>query len=128
MFEAVRSLAAAGEYLDEIPGGEPSLARSDDLYVRLAAGRLRRLYRRGSPDYLQARRDGLIEPLPALVTAPAAAVDEAETIIGFGLPPLLRRLYLEVGNGGPRMLLDRRGVADTVRLWASHSLVSTTSP
>ncbi|MGW0509085.1 SMI1/KNR4 family protein [Streptomyces olivaceoviridis] len=36
--------------------------------------------------------------LPA--PAPPAAVTEAEQTIGFPLPPLLRRLYLEVANGG----------------------------
>ena len=35
-----------------------------------------------------------------MVTAPAEAVEEAESVIGHRLPPLLRRLYLEVGNGG----------------------------
>ncbi|MDQ1009948.1 hypothetical protein QFZ82_004433 [Streptomyces sp. V4I23] len=32
--------------------------------------------------------------------APPEAVAEAEEAIGFPLPPLLRRLYLEVANGG----------------------------
>jgi len=36
--------------------------------------------------------------LPAPATREAVA--EAERIIGFSLPPLLRRLYLEVANGG----------------------------
>ncbi len=36
--------------------------------------------------------------LPAPATP--GAVTEAEEIIGFPLPPLLRRLYLEVANGG----------------------------
>jgi hypothetical protein len=36
--------------------------------------------------------------LPAPATPEAVA--EAESIIGFPLPPLLRRLYLEVANGG----------------------------
>ncbi|MCM2422348.1 SMI1/KNR4 family protein [Streptomyces sp. RKAG293] len=35
-------------------------------------------------------------PLPAT----PVAVEEAESVIGFPLPPLLRRLYLEVANGG----------------------------
>jgi hypothetical protein len=32
--------------------------------------------------------------------ATAALVDAAEETLGFALPPLLRRIYLEVGNGG----------------------------
>jgi hypothetical protein len=36
--------------------------------------------------------------LPAPATP--SAVTEAEEVIGFPLPPLLRRLYLEVANGG----------------------------
>jgi hypothetical protein len=99
VLEAVQALASAGEYLDDIPGSESPSGRRGGLF-RTADGRLRRIYRRGSPEYLQAREDGLIEPLPALATAPAATVDEAENVIGFELPPLLRRLYLEVGNGG----------------------------
>lgn len=42
----------------------------------------------------------MLERLPALPTAPADAVAEAENLIGYRLPPLLRRLYLEAGNGG----------------------------
>jgi hypothetical protein len=45
---------------------------------------------------------GAAEVLAAPVRPPASAeaVDHAEKLIGHGLPPLLRRLYLEVGNGG----------------------------
>ncbi len=39
-----------------------------------------------------------MEPLPSPATPEAVA--EAEALIGFPLPPLLRRLYLEVANGG----------------------------
>ncbi|MDG6107709.1 hypothetical protein Daura_22555 [Dactylosporangium aurantiacum] len=45
--------------------------------------------------------DGLAAGPPApLRPAPPAAVSEAEELIGQPLPSLLRRLYLEVGNGG----------------------------
>jgi len=47
-----------------------------------------------------ARDAGVLEPLPALEPAASDAVAEAEAEIGFPLPPLLRRLYREVGNGG----------------------------
>ena len=101
VFQAVRDLVAAGEYLDQIPGipipstdgGGAFLVTPDDQYQRI--------YYRGSPEYLQARGRGLVEPLPAtLVPASEEAVQEAERVLGLPLPPLLRRLYLEVGNGG----------------------------
>ncbi len=42
-----------------------------------------------------------MEPLPAtLVPAAQEAVEEAERAVGLPVPPLLRRLYLELGNGG----------------------------
>lgn len=43
-----------------------------------------------------------------------AAIAEAEQVIGFPVPPLLRRLYLEVSNGGfgPGVLGVRGGFAD----------------
>ncbi|MCC2671245.1 MAG: hypothetical protein K0Q72_3716 [Armatimonadetes bacterium] len=42
-----------------------------------------------------------VRPMP-MVAPPAtlADVDAAEAALGFPLPPLLRRLYTEVGNGG----------------------------
>jgi hypothetical protein len=39
-------------------------------------------------------------PLPPLIAAPSGAVVEAEKAVGHSLPALLRRLYLEIGNGG----------------------------
>jgi hypothetical protein len=101
-FGSVWSLVIAGEYLDDILGEDFSLGGGQ--YLSTADGRRRRIYQRGTPEYLQARRAGLLERLPALAPAPAEAVEEAveeaEDLIGFRLPPLLRRLYLEVGNGG----------------------------
>jgi hypothetical protein len=83
VFEAIRDRVRAGDYLDwrhvEAPRG---------------------LVYQGSAAYLSARREGLLEPLPILVPAPAEAVEEAEGVIGFPLPPLLRRLYLQVADGG----------------------------
>lgn len=38
--------------------------------------------------------------LPTPTPAPAEVLAEAERIIGYPLPPLLRRLYTEVANGG----------------------------
>jgi SMI1 / KNR4 family (SUKH-1) len=88
----------AGEYLDYIPG--EGLSPRAGHRLSTAEGRYRRKYQRGTPEYLDARQAGLLERLPALVPASADAVEEAEALIGCQLPPLLRRLYLEVGNGG----------------------------
>lgn len=41
-----------------------------------------------------------MERLPRLTPAPQEAIEEAQEVIGFALPRLLRRLYAEVGNGG----------------------------
>lgn len=59
-------------------------------------------------------------PLPPLKPAAPAAVAEAEEEIGYPLPSLLRRLYLEVGNGGfaPRQGIPGvRGGADVGWDW-----------
>jgi len=45
---------------------------------------------------VQQRLTGRIRPEPASLEQ----VEEAELKIGYPLPPLLRRLYLEVANGG----------------------------
>jgi hypothetical protein len=101
VFAAVKELADRGEYLDDIPGAPTGELNASGAWFRPADGdALRRIYRRGSPDHLHARAAGLVERLPALVPASAAAVREAETIIGHTLPPLLVRLYTEIGNGG----------------------------
>lgn len=55
---------------------------------------------RGSPEYGPARDGGLLLPLPPLPVATPRAIAEAEEVIGYPLPRLLRRLYLEAGNGG----------------------------
>jgi hypothetical protein len=59
-----------------------------------------RMYARGSPEYLEACATGLIEKLPPLTPATLAMVEAAERDFGHPFPPLLRRLYLEIGNGG----------------------------
>lgn len=74
--------------------------------VRSAAGDLRRLLDQGVDDDV-LRKAGDIErqmttrserPLPEPATT--AAVDAAEAHLGVALPSLLRRLYLEIANGG----------------------------
>ena len=42
-----------------------------------------------------------VRPIPTIAPpASVAEVDSAEAALGFPLPPLLRQLYIEVGNGG----------------------------
>jgi hypothetical protein len=91
----VQALVAAGEYLDHIPGVPGARLSGAGLFEGN-----RRIYTRGSPEHLEARAAGLVERLPPLTPASPAAVREAEDLLGHRLPLLLRRLYLEVGNGG----------------------------
>jgi hypothetical protein len=99
VFASVRSLVMAGEYLDDVPGTVVP-APGGGQHPGTGDGPCRRVYQRGTPEYVHARQAGLLERLPALSPAPADAVEEAENLIGCRLPSLLRRLYLEVGNGG----------------------------
>jgi len=111
VFAGIVELAAAGEYRDfryqllgpaaeplrRLPDGRPDPA---DLGRFLRDQPQSRLFQRGTPEYAAARDGGALEPLPALERAAPEAVAEAEEEIGYPLPVLLRRLYLEVGNGG----------------------------
>lgn len=101
IFDAVARLVAGGEYLDDIPGRAGVDLDGGGMFVGgLDGATMQRVYTRGSRRYLEAKARGWIEPLPPLRPAPLAAVEEAEALAGVSLPPLLRRLYLEVGNGG----------------------------
>lgn len=100
MFDAVAGLVSAGEYLDTISGRPGVDLDGGGMFRPGPHGVMRRVYRRGSRRYAQARARGWIEPLPPLTPAPLDAVVEAESAAGVPLPPLLRRLYLEIGNGG----------------------------
>ena len=111
VFAGIVRLAATGEYRDfryqllepraepvrRLPDGRPDPA---DFRRWLRERPTSELVKRGTPEYVAARDAGVLEPLPALEPAAPDAVAEAEEEIGFPLPPLLRRLYLEVGNGG----------------------------
>lgn len=57
-----------------------------------------RTRRLGAPEAVGYHRDSPREPL--FPPAKAAEVDEAERRLGYALPPLLRRLYTEVADGG----------------------------
>ncbi|MFO0959694.1 MAG: SMI1/KNR4 family protein [Isosphaeraceae bacterium] len=55
-----------------------------------------------------------VRPMPT-IAAPATPgeVDAAEAALGFAIPPLLRRLYTEVGNGGFGPVHGLEGVPST---------------
>ena len=100
VFAAVRGLVDAGEYRDELPGvpgtgldGAPVSALQSML--RVAADVRARVT--GAP----RRARGRVGRVPAAaLPASLEAVKECEALVGHRLPPLLRRPYLEVGNGG----------------------------
>lgn len=72
-----------------------------------------------------------VEPMPTVAPpATVAEVDAAEAALGLPVPPLLRRLYTEVGNGGFGPLYGLEGVptippvpgtADIIALYEQHS-------
>jgi hypothetical protein len=100
VFDAIARLVSAGEYLDTIPGRPGADLDGGGMFQRVPGNSMRRMYQRGSHRYLEACARGWVEPLPPLRPAPAEAAAEAESLAGRPLPPLLCRLYLEVGNGG----------------------------
>jgi hypothetical protein len=111
VFAGIARLVAAGDYRDfryqlvgpwagpvrRLPDGRSDPA---DLRRWLREQPRSKLVERGTAEYVAARKAGMLEPLPALEPASPEAVAAAEDEIGFPLPSLLRRLYLEVGNGG----------------------------
>jgi hypothetical protein len=97
----VKTRVATGEYLDERRRKPGHALEGGGAFVSDSSGRLlQRLYQRGTPEYEEAKAAGMLEPLPPLRPATEATVAEAEEELGHPLPALLRRLYLEVGNGG----------------------------
>lgn len=99
-FDAVRELVQRGEYLDQLPGVPGRRLTGGGAFQDVPGRGRRRLYQRGTPEHLEARAAGDVEKLPPLACATAAAVAHVERLVGFPLPRLLRRLYLELGNGG----------------------------
>ena len=93
-------MVSRGEYLDEIPGMPGVALTGGGAFQRTARGPARRMYTRGSAAHLEAKRQGLVDRLPLLVVAKPDDVAEAESMIGSPIPNLLRRLYLDIGNGG----------------------------
>jgi hypothetical protein len=119
LIRTIQELVAAGEYLDTIPGIPGAALTGGGMFQ---GGR--RLYRRGSPEHLEARAAGLVDRLPPLQVAAPDAVEEAESLLGRRLPSALRRLYLEVGNGDPGKALFRqdRNVTEWLARWVDGRL------
>jgi hypothetical protein len=94
-FDEIASRADAGLQLDNVRG-RAGVALD-------GVGRFRgqrRIYRRRTPEFATALAAGRLEPLPRTPPATLLAVQRAESLVGAALPGLLRRLYLEVSNGG----------------------------
>src|SRR5262245_41797485 len=91
----LQDLAVAGEYLDTMLGIPGAQSAGGGIFVGN-----QRMYERGSAEFLDARAAGLIQRLPPLIPVRREAVEAAEREFGYPFPALLRRLYLEVGNGG----------------------------
>ncbi|GAA4607599.1 hypothetical protein BJY16_006415 [Actinoplanes octamycinicus] len=101
VFAAVRRLADAGLYLDRIRGLDGVDLDGDEHDLEeWPEGVFRRIYRRGTPRYETALANGWLAVLPPLRPAPPELVEELEEKARRRFPPLLRRLYLEIGNGG----------------------------
>lgn len=100
VFEAVRARVKSGDHLDERLGAPGVDTEGGGSFLRSPDGRLQRMYWRGTPEYAAAHATGLFEPLPSLTPATEEAVREVEAILDRPLPSLLRRCYLELGDGG----------------------------
>jgi hypothetical protein len=116
VFQGIRDLVAAGEYLDGMLGIPGARLTGGGVFVGN-----QRMYVRNSPEYLEARAAGLIQKLPPLTPATRDAVEAAELSFGYPLPALLRRLYIEIGNGGfgPGYGILSLPQRDTYSVWSS---------
>jgi hypothetical protein len=95
IFEEIASRVVAGLQLDNVPGRASEALDGPGMF----RGQ-RRIYTRGTPDFATALAQGQLEPLPRTPPATLPAVQRAESLLGAALPDLLRRLYLEISNGG----------------------------
>ncbi len=101
VFAGIARLVEAGEYRDIIPGRPGADLDGDEHELEeWPECSWRRAYRRGTDRHLAARANGWVDPLPPLRPADPALVTGYEQRARRRLPALLRRLYLEVGNGG----------------------------
>jgi len=100
IFRAIAVRVAALDYRDQV-FVRPGYLDADGGWVLTPSDEeVRWLVERGSQEHLAAKAVGAVDPLPPLAPASAEAVADAERRLGHRLPPLLRRLYREVANGG----------------------------
>ncbi|MEV7986846.1 hypothetical protein [Micromonospora sp. NPDC085948] len=101
--EVLRGIAArvaARDYSDDVWIRPGELDANGNWVLSPAPEGTRWLVVRGSQEHLAALAADAVDPLPPLEPASVHAVDDAERLLGHPLPPLLRRIYLEVANGG----------------------------
>jgi len=96
IFEEIASRVDAGLQLDDVPGRVGEALDGTGLFHDAP----RRIYTRGTPDFVAALAAGQLEPFPRTPPATLTAVERAEVVLGAALPGLLRRIFLEVSNGG----------------------------
>ncbi|MFE6447481.1 hypothetical protein [Nocardiopsis dassonvillei] len=99
VFEAVHARVLSGEYLDHRLG-PPERDSGGAIRHCAEQGSWRMVYFRGTPEYDTALVAERLDPLPPLRPAAEEAVNEREELLGRPLPPLLRRCYIELGDGG----------------------------
>ncbi|MGR6998657.1 hypothetical protein ACU686_12045 [Yinghuangia aomiensis] len=100
IFEAVRARVVSGEYLDSMLGLPGVATDGGGAFQQADDGRLQRMYWRYSAEYRAARAAGIIQMLPPLTPVPPDVLARCEASMGVSLPLLLRRCYLELGDGG----------------------------
>ncbi|CCH18224.1 SMI1/KNR4 family protein [Micromonospora lupini] len=101
--EVLRGIAtrvAARDYSDHVFVRPGYLDPTGVWTLEPAPEGIRQVVDRGSQEHLAALAADAVDPLPPLEPASVQAVDDAEQALGYPLPPLLRRVYLEVANGG----------------------------
>ncbi|MBM0275613.1 SMI1/KNR4 family protein [Micromonospora tarensis] len=100
VFRGIAARVAARDYSDDVYIRPGCLDANGVWVVNPMPENTRWLVERGSQEHLAALAADAVDPLPPLEPAPVQAVEDAERVLGHPLPPLLRRIYLEVANGG----------------------------
>lgn len=95
IFDEIARRVEAGLQRDDVPGRAGEALGGPGIF----SGQ-RRIYTRGTPEFAAALAGGQLEQLPRTPPATVPAVQRAEALLGAALPDLLKRLYLEVSNGG----------------------------
>ncbi|MFF0151836.1 hypothetical protein [Micromonospora sp. NPDC005203] len=100
VLRGIAARVAARDYSDDVLIRPGDLDANGNWLLSPVPEGTRWLVVRGSQEHLAALAADVVDPLPPLEPASVPAVDDAERVLGHPLPPLLRRIYLEVANGG----------------------------